>query len=145
MKKLTTKLTIAAATLMVVAGAAWTQTQSTLKAVIPFEFRAGGKVMAPGTYQVNVSRTGSGPIYQLSNVHARSSILLLPQAPVDPAKAWKAEGNPKLAFACTGGSCALAEIWDGSGESAYTFRRPNRGGDEEASLRVISMQRDKSE
>jgi len=145
MKKLTTKLTIAAATLVVVAGAAWTQTQSTLKAVIPFEFRAGGKVMAPGTYQVNASQTGSGPIYQLSNVHARSSIMLLPQAPVDPAKAWKAEGNPKLAFACTGGSCSLAEIWDGSGDYAYTFHRPKRGGDEEASLRVIPMQRDKSE
>ncbi|HMD70632.1 MAG TPA: hypothetical protein VKF41_04780 [Bryobacteraceae bacterium] len=145
MKKLTTKLTIAAATLVVVAGAAWTQTRSTLMAVIPFEFRAGGKVMAAGTYRVEASQVSGTPIYQLSNVHARKSILLVPQAPVDPTTAWKAEGNPKLAFACTGGSCALAEIWDGSGNFAYTFHRPGRGGDEDASLRVIPMQREKGE
>ena len=145
MKKLTTKLTIAAAALVVVAGAAWTQTRSTLRAVIPFEFRAGGKVMAPGTYQVAASQMTGAPIYRLSNVHSGGSIVLLPQAPAVPTTAWQAEGSPKLAFACTGGSCALAEIWDGSGIYAYTFHRPKLGKDEDAYLKVIPMQREKGE
>jgi hypothetical protein len=87
----------------------------------------------------------SSPIFRLLNVHSGGSIVLLPQAPVDPAKAWKAEGNPKLAFACASGSCALAELWDGSGSYAYTFHRAKPGKNEEASLRVIPMQRDKAE
>jgi hypothetical protein len=142
MKKLTTKLMIAAAALVAAASAASAQK---LTAQIPFEFRVGNRVMEPGTYRVDASQVTSIPIYQLSNVHSHSSIVLLPLALVDPKKAWKAEGNPKLAFACTGGSCALAEIWDGADNYACTFHRPKRGGDEDASLRVISMQREKGE
>ena len=145
MKKLTARVMIATASLVVAAGAASAQIRTTMTAQIPFEFRAGNTVMAPGTYRVDASQVTGRPIYQLSNVHAHRSIVLLSQAPVDLTKAWKAEGNPKLAFACTGGSCALAEIWDGADNYAYTFHLPKRGGDEDASLRVISMQREKGE
>ena len=102
--------------------------------------------MEPGTYRVeNLNRQISAPIFRLLNVNSGGSITLLPQASVDPQKAWKAVGNAKLAFACTSGSCALAALWDGSGIYAYTFRLPKPGKDYEASLTVIPMTRDKSE
>ena len=142
MKKLTTKLMIATAALVVVAGAASAQTMT---ASIPFEFRAGNQVMAPGTYQVDRLATQTGiPIYRLLGVDSRRSIALLAQAPVDPKKGWAA-GTGKLLFTCTSGSCALAEIWEGSGNHAYKFSRPNLGKDETAVLRVIPMQPGKGE
>ena len=142
MKKLTTKLMIATAALVVVAGAASAQT---MKASIPFEFRAGNRVMAPGTYRVDnlATRIGS-PVFEISNVDSGGSIMLLPQAPVDPQKGWAA-GYGELVFACTGGSCALAELWNGSDNHAYTIHRPKLGKDEDAYLRVITVQLGKGE
>jgi len=142
MKKLTTKLMIATAALVVAAGAASAQTMT---AAIPFEFRAGGRVMEPGTYRIYSSRLSGVPIFRLLNVNLGESATLLGQVPVDPKKAWQAEGNPKLAFACTSGSCALAELWEGSGSHAYTFHGPKLGKDETAVLREIPMQRGKGE
>jgi len=105
MKKLTTKVMIATAALVVAAGVASAQTMT---AQIPFEFRAGNQVMAPGTYQVDNLNTQTGiPIYRLLDVNSHRSIALLAQARVDPEKGWAA-GNPKLLFACTSGSCVLA-------------------------------------
>jgi len=143
MKKLTTRFMIATAALVVAAGAASAQTMT---AAIPFEFRAGDQVMAPGTYRVDVSRATGSPIFRLLNVDSGGSAALIAQAPQDPQKAWIAEGSPKLAFACTSGSCALAEIWDGaSSHYAYTFHGSKLGKDETASLREISMQPGKGE
>jgi hypothetical protein len=116
-----------------------------MTARIPFEFRAGNRVMEPGTYRVESSRLSGAPVVRLQNPHSGRQALLLAQVPVDPEKAWIAEGNPKLAFACSSGRCALAEIWAGSGSYAYTFHRPKLGKDEDAYLRVIPMQRDKGE
>jgi len=124
MRKLTTRVMIATASLVVAAGVASAQT---MNAEIPFEFRAGTRVMEPGTYRVDdVSRRVTTPIFRIQNVNSRGSIVLLPQAPVNPKKGW-AEGNAKLVFACTSGSCALAEVWDGSSSYAYEFYRPNLG------------------
>ena len=142
MRKLTTRVMIAAASLVVAAGVASAQA---MNAEIPFEFRAGDRVMEPGTYRVdNPSRRVTTPIFRLQNVHSGRPIVLLPQAPVDPQKGW-AEGNAKLVFACTSGSCALAEVWDGSSSQAYEFYRPNLGKDVTAYLREIPMQRGKGE
>jgi len=142
MKKLTTRFMIAAAALVVGAGAASAQT---LNAQIPFAFRVGNRVMAPGTYQVDkLERQSSGPIFRLLNARLRRSAILLPQAQVDPQKGW-AVGEPKLVFACISGGCALAEFWAGSESYAYAFARPKPGKDEDAYLRVIPMQRDKGE
>ena len=142
MKKLTTKLMIATVALVVAAGVASAQT---LNASIPFEFRAGSQVMAPGTYQVDRLSVHSGaPIFRLLNADAHRSIAVFPQVPVDLEKGW-VEGQGKLVFACTSGSCALAELYAGSGSQAYKFRSPKLGKDEEASLRVIPLQRNKGE
>jgi hypothetical protein len=142
MKKLTTKVMIATAALVVVAGVASAQVMT---ASIPFEFRAGNQVMAPGTYQVDRLAAQSGiPIYRLLGVDSHRSIALLAQARVDPEKGWAA-GNPKLLFACASGSCALAELWSGSESNAYKFRGPKTDTDQTAVLREIPLRPGKGE
>ena len=142
MNKLTMRFMIATAALVVVAGVASAQT---LTAQIPFEFRVGNRVMTPGTYQIDSLRAVTNtPVFRLWNVDSGGSIALLPQAPVEPQKGWE-EGNPKLLFACTSGSCALAELWSGSESHAYTFHGPKLGKDETAVLREIPMQPGKAE
>jgi len=113
---------------------------------IPFEFRVGNRVMAPGTYQVGLARSMSSiPLFLVQSRHSGSQAVLLPQAKIDPLRAWAAEGSPKLEFACVGGSCALAQLWGGAGTDAYKFRLPKLGKDEDVHLTVIPMQRDKGE
>jgi hypothetical protein len=141
MKKLTTKLMIAATVLVALAGTASAQIKATMNAQIPFEFRVGNHIMAPGTYQVDKLDTG---IFRLSDVHLLRSIVVLPQARVDP-RMGSAVGRPNLLFACTGGSCVLAQLWSGTESYAYAFSRPKLDKDEEASLRVIPLQRNKGE
>ena len=143
MKKLTTKLMIATAALVVAAAAASAQTMT---AKIPFEFRANGRVMTPGKYRVDLSQNASTRIFDLLNYRSGDQVLLLGQVPVEPGKAWKASGEGRLVFECASGSCALAEIWDGaSSHYAYTFHGSKLGKDETASLREISMQPGKGE
>ena len=143
MKKLTTKLMIAATVLVAASGTASAQT---LTAQIPFEFRVGNRVMPAGTYQVGLaSSVSSAPLFLLRGDYSRGSAILVAQAREDPRKAWAAEGGAKLEFACAGGVCALAKLWDGAGSDAYTFRLPKLRRDEEAYVRVIPMQRDKGE
>ena len=142
MKKLTTRLMIATAALVVAAGAASAQTMT---GAIPFEFRVDGRVMAPGTYRVHQSYQIGTPVFWLTNVESGKLIMLLPGAPVDPQKAGAASGGGELAFACTSGSCTLAELWSGSGSRAYTFHLPKLGGDQTAVLREIPLQPGKSE
>ena len=144
MKKLMTKLTIAVAALVVTAGAASAQIQTTMTAQIPFEFRVGNQILAPGMYTVDRLVQSSAPVFRLWNARLRRSAIVLPQAQVDPQKGW-AEGSPKLVFVCIGSRCALAELWAGSESYAYTFSHPKPGKGEEAYLRAISMQPGKGE
>ena len=145
-KKLTTRFMVATAALVVAAGAASAQTRLTMTAQIPFEFRAGNQVMAPGTYQVDNLNTQSAiGVFRLLDVHSHQTIAVVPQAPVNPQKTWVADGHPKLVFACISGSCALAELWDGSNSQAYTFHSPKTDTDQTAVLREIPMRPGKGE
>ncbi|HMD70630.1 MAG TPA: hypothetical protein VKF41_04770 [Bryobacteraceae bacterium] len=142
MRKLTTKLTIAATILVAAASAASAQNMT---ARIPFEFRVGNRVMPAGTYQVGLANSTSGaPLFLIRGNYSLQSAILVAQARKDPRKAWAAEGGGKLEFACAGGVCALAELWDGSRGPAYKFRVPDLGKDD-IHLAVIPLQRDKGE
>ncbi len=91
MKKLTTKFMIATAALVVAAGAASAQIMT---ASIPFEFRAGNRVMAPGTYRVDAFTAESA--HRSSGFGTRTQAgrqSLLAQAPVDPRKAMDSRGE----------------------------------------------------
>ena len=143
MKKLTTRLMIATAALVVAAGAASAQT---VTAKIPFEFRADSRVMAPGTYRVELSNVNGARVIRLVNFHSGNQAMLLAQVPVAPQKAWETSGEGRLVFACTSGRCALAEIWTGSeSRYAYTVHRPKLGGDETAVLTEIALRPGKGE
>ena len=133
MTRLTTKLMIAAATL-VAAGAASAQT---LQATIPFAFRAGGKTMAAGTYHVNLRGLGGAVLIKGWN---KVGTVALPVAHKD-AK----ESTPKLVFACGRGTCSLLQIWPGYSETGLEFETPKLDPREQASLAVIPLRPDAAE
>jgi hypothetical protein len=144
MTNFTTRMVIAAATLVVAAGSASAQA---MKAEIPFAFRAGGVVMAAGTYQVRATTQSSGYHYfQIRSVDGGPSVLLVGTAPRDPQKEWAAAGKPVLSFECGIGHCALAQVWNGTARSAYSIPRPKLGRDEEPThTAVVVMRPDKGD
>ena len=134
MKSLTTKLMITAAAVAIATSVASAQS---LKAEIPFAFRAGGKVMAPGTYAV---KTDAAKHYVvLSNFEAKDSTIAMPASLGSPQKNWEADGNPRLAFYCGAGPCQLAQVWTASGYPAMTFAHGKPGSVEQASLTEIRL------
>ncbi len=138
MKRTTMNLMLAAATLMVASTVASAQA---LKAEIPFAFRAGGKVMAPGTYMVMASNGES----RLQIRGRDGSVLLGTGVREDAPKTWKHAGRAVLEFACyNDGGCALQRVWTGDdGIQAHKFTAPKRGaGDARglAAIRLISIQ-----
>ena len=143
MTNFTTRMMIAAATLVVAAGSASAQI---MKAEIPFTFRAAGVVLPAGTYQVSAVSQGSGaPLFVLRNVQEHRSVLLLGSADIDTQKAWVASGNPVLSFECGVSHCAVSAIWAGSTSPAYSFPRPKLGRDEPARTALVVMRPDKGD
>jgi hypothetical protein len=128
MKNFTTTLIIAAAAL-VTAGAASAQV---LKADIPFEFQAGGKVMAAGTYQVYLRVVGGTVI--LKNANRNAAITAMPSSHIEGA-----EQGAKLVFRCVHGSCSLAQVWPGDSGPGLTFPTPKLDRNEVASTAVIHL------
>jgi hypothetical protein len=138
----TTRMMIAAATLVVAAGSASAQV---MNAEIPFTFRAGGTVMAPGKYIISTSTAGGRPVYRVRSYQEPRSILLLPGAANDPQKAWVASGNPVLSFECGVGHCALATIWTGGSVAAYSIPHPKLGRDEPVHTALVVMRPEKGD
>ena len=122
MKRMTNRMITAAAVLIIGAGVASAQTA--MKAEIPFAFSAGGKVTAPGTYEVHALRGNSGTAaFRLRDATTRHAYLLLPTMNSDVPKGWKASGTAMVAFDCGTGACVLRKIWFGEGY-AYEFSGP---------------------
>jgi hypothetical protein len=137
MKKTMLNLTFAAALAAVAASVASAQT---LKADIPFAFRAGDKVMSPGSYLVTL-RGPNHNIVRLYNRDASESVLALGSAFADPAESWTASGAPVLAFECAGTRCALATIWSGGPHRALTIAHPKLAGGDQAAVRLIHLEK----
>jgi hypothetical protein len=134
MKTTTTKLMIATALLALATGVASAQA---LQANIPFAFRVGNKVMAPGNYRVSVQ---ADRLVILSNYEARSTALLTPTSTGDPAKAWKAKGDPVMSFECGVSRCELNQIWTGD-SAALHFSHRSLGPEQRAAITEIRMVR----
>jgi hypothetical protein len=131
MKNLTKNMMIAAAALVVAAGVA--QAQS-IKAEVPFSFRASDTVMPAGEYWVNTTGSLSGTkIFKLTNVDTHRSILALPYVTTD-----RKPGSPEasLTFECGAAHCALVQLAPGNGQ-AYRFLSPKLGRDEDTRVAVI--------
>ena len=135
MKKTTKNLILTAAFLAVATGVASAQT---LKADVPFAFRAGGKMMPAGAYRVEIA----GPSHEivfLRNFEAKESTVMISSGPATPPKAWTAKGAPVLSFECGATRCSLIRLWTGSSEPAITFPHPNLRANERASITDIPL------
>lgn len=140
MKRLMTRSMFAAAALAVAAVGASAQT---LNAEIPFTFRAGSTVMAPGSYELSRSTNG-GHYFILSNRESKKAIILMSPSQRDPAKAWVSAAKPLLSFECVEAQCALRELWTGQGAS-YRFTGPRPGPEMSVHITEILLTRAKAE
>ena len=136
MKSSTIRLMIAAAALAVAAGTASAQTY---KAEIPMAFRAAGKLMPPGSYEIRTSQDAATQVLYIRNAQANSAVVLLAQVKTDAPKAWRQAGDPKLAFACAGDACALSRMWNGSDPFAYDFPSARKSFGNLASVRLETV------
>ena len=135
MKSLTNSL-IAAAALMVAAGNAPAQS---LKAEIPFSFRAGGAMMNAGSYQVVTNPYGFGtPMIRLYNENDHKSAIL-PVMQSDAPKEWVASGKPKISFECIEGRCSLARVWK-EGRDALHVDAPRRDPRTVGAIQIITLE-----
>ena len=133
MKSLTNKLMIAAAAMAAVAGAASAQS---MKAEVPFSFQVAGVVMPAGTYNVTTSsRATSIPMFRLLNTETHRPVLVMPSGSHEDARQYT---DAKLVFSCGTGTCALAQIWTGSGSGAYDLHT-SKAGRTEAALIAIPL------
>ncbi len=117
------KTTLAAAGMLMITGLASAQTR--LRAEVPFAFRAGEKMMQPGTYFIDrVEGPAGNSLYRVLNTDLRESAVIMARAAYDPKKEWEADGLARLAFSCVADHCALSSLWEGQSRPAYRFGIP---------------------
>jgi hypothetical protein len=127
-----TKWMLAVATMAIAAGSASAQTYT---AEIPFAFRAGGSMMAPGKYQLSVGGSTSIPTPVLRNLDTNKGILLAAY----PQGAISANGVSKFVFECAEGSCVLRQLWRGDSGNVYKFMGPKPGHGDDARITEITL------
>ena len=130
MKSMTTKLMIAAAALAIATSVASAQQY---RADIPFAFRAGDKVMAPGHYTISVESNRAR--VTVSTLDAKSRLFV----PTNLGRRSAADAAPTLAFECQAGRCNLASLSTGGGNDTLTFPRPRAARNEIASATEIRL------
>jgi hypothetical protein len=136
MKNVMTKLMIAAAAFVAVAGTASAQT---LEAKIPFAFRASSKVFTAGTYSVQMTRTATaGQMLIISNPDGKHDLLTLAYPSGEAKRAWRSTGDAVLSFQCGVSRCILTDIWTGAGP-VYHLPTPGLGKDENVRAAEIVM------
>lgn len=141
MNSLTMRCMIAAAALAVAAGSAMAQT---LKAEIPFTFRAAGAAMGPGTYVLTTDTSSGHTRFLMRNSDTHKGIILVQYTVGDATKAQRAAGVSKLSFECWGlDNCELRELYRDGDRGAYRFRGPKRH--EEGRIAEIALTGAKSE
>jgi hypothetical protein len=139
MKSLTMKMMVVTATLVVAGGVASAQS---MKAEIPFRFKAAGAWLEPGTYSIN--RTSAvNALYRIANLDAAGAVVALPQFTMNYYNGDATQG--KLVFECVAGQCALVQLWDGPRGIAYAFSRPKRSKQEGALASLISIRMERGE
>ncbi|SPE24307.1 conserved exported hypothetical protein [Candidatus Sulfopaludibacter sp. SbA3] len=115
----TMRLMIATAALAVAAGTASAQA---MKAEIPMSFRANGKLMPPGSYEVRED-TGHGYI-RVRKLDSDRSAMMGTGVTSDAPKMWREAGSPMLSFVCAGESCTLTRFWNGKDSFTHAFTAP---------------------
>lgn len=128
-----TKSMMVAVAALAVAGTASAQT---LRADIPYAFRVGEKLMQPGVYEISALMKNV-PVYRFMNINLRDSAVAPANVAHDPARAWKADSKPRVAFECGASECSVSEVWDGQ-PGSYAHRFPSaRSRSESTRIAVI--------
>jgi hypothetical protein len=140
MTNFTTKMMIAATTVLVAATCASAQT---LKADIPFNFRVSEKVLPAGTYKISdlAVLTGS-KIFRISG--PENTVLAISRGASDVDRSWQAKGLPTLSFECVESRCSLVKLWTGTGD-AYAIPHPKPGPGEPVRMATVVMHADKAD
>jgi len=134
MKSFKLHYVLAAAALTAVASTASAQI---LKAEIPFSFRTGQTLMAPGAYEVKMP-SGGVPYLILRNTDTGKSSMVVFRNP----EYWSAQsGDPRLTFTCAASRCALQQVWPGGGAPGYTLPAPKLASGEAAIAREVPLSR----
>ena len=136
MNRTTSRLMIAAAAVVVATGVASAQA---VKAEIPFTFRVGNAVYAPGTYRVEVQDAGKR-IWLHGAQKGPGTVVLAISTQSAPKEA-RENGAPTLSFACGLGRCQLVQVWSGDELPVINVPHPKASHDEAATMRVIHTAR----
>jgi hypothetical protein len=131
MTNFTKNMMIAAAALTIAAGVAGAQT---IKAEVPFGFRAAGTAMPAGSYWVRASYQSGGSLaVVLTNDETHRSVITLPYTHNNLKSG---EAPVALTFECIGTDCTLVQLAPGSGQT-YRFWKPRTEHDGNARVAVI--------
>jgi hypothetical protein len=133
MKSMTTNIMMTAAALAIATGVASAQQY---RADIPFAFRAGGKTLSPGTYELRIKDDQHYLVFITNHQTLKSSVVLA-AATAEARKSPTGETAPVLTFRCGSNRCSLAQMWTGPMSPALTFNQPRLGKDERASATEI--------
>jgi hypothetical protein len=106
-----------------------------MTANVPFAFQAGGKVMAAGTYRVDLR--GPAATVILRDATRKSAVITRIVTHIDGR-----ENTAKLVFVCGRGPCTLVQAWPGASEPGLLFKAPKLDRNEEASLSVVQVRLD---
>jgi len=137
MRRLKLHYLLAAAALTVVAGNAAAQT---MKAEIPFTFRAGLAQMAPGTYVVTAPQGSSSYLTVHNRDNGQTAMVVYSR----DASAARKSGPPKLIFACAGARCMLQQVWPGPGSQGFNLPAPKTVRGETATIREVLLTNENS-
>ena len=125
MNSLTMNCMIAVAALAVTAGSASAQV---LRAEIPFAFRAGNTLMAPGAYDLNMAVSPSRTYFLLRNAETKRSVMLANFNVGDVTKSWKAKRLPTLGFESSMPAARYASSGLPTTRTRTTSEAPSSGG-----------------
>ena len=128
----TKKLMLAAIACAVAAGNAAAQTY---QAEIPFTFRAGTTVLAPGSYEISFKGMTSGKYITLRSTESKQSVMLQTTGMTGEQKG---ASVPSLTFRC-GSACTLASMWVGGWQGAYRLPMPRLAPNETARVMTIEL------
>jgi hypothetical protein len=144
MTTFTTRMMIAAATVVAAAGVASAQT---MRAEIPFTFRANGAVMTAGQYLVTLSTLEAGaPLLEIFNVENHRGALVRATVPQDPPKQWRQTGAGILSFTCGASRCSLSGVWNGkTGYPAYKLSSPKADPNEPVQITLVTLRSEKGD
>jgi hypothetical protein len=136
MYRTTSRIMIAAATLIAATGVASAQA---MQAEIPFAFRVGNDMYAAGSYRVEVQNAGTR--IWLHTAQKGHGTVVLAISTRDVPKQWRDNGAATLGFECGMGRCQLVQVWSGDESPAVAVPHAKAGRDDVTTRRVIQAAR----